>query len=208
MEAQNPKILNLGSGSKDHLVCIPCVLQSSEQYLGKFPFSLYLSLSSDGASAVDQDYGVFSCRKDTRNWIFCSFLLKSAQSFHLFCGIQTPALFVLLMFSSKRISLSAMTSVSAMHRSFQVCTSWFVFPWGITLCIWHNDLDTNMLKQTHYNDLNMNIVKQTPYINSSSKSCYSSHVAITNNGNTCLKAPLSATSPTVSGQVLSDEPPK
>lgn len=53
MEAQNPKILNSGSVSKDHLVRIPCILQSSEQDLGKFPFSLCLSLSSDGASAMD-----------------------------------------------------------------------------------------------------------------------------------------------------------
>lgn len=148
MEPQNPKILNLGSGSEDHLVYIPCILQSSEQHLGKFPFSLCLSLSSDGASAVDQDYGVFSCRKDTRNWIFCSFLLKSAQSFHLFCRIQTPALFVLLMFSSKRISLSPMTSVLP-------CTghSKSVLPGSSSHGASHSAFGTTTLTQTYWNKL-------------------------------------------------------
>lgn len=57
---------------------------------------------------------------------------------------------------------------------------------------------------------NLNRLKQTHYINSSSKSCYSSRVSI--NGKLRWKATLSATPrsprPTVSWQVLSDIPPK
>lgn len=94
------------------------MLKSPEQHPGKFPFSLCLSISSDRASAADQDPGVFSCSKDVKNQVFCCFQVKSAQSLPLFCKIQTPSLFVQLAFSSKRTSLSPVTSVSAIHRSF------------------------------------------------------------------------------------------
>lgn len=88
-----------------------------------------------------------SCRKDGTNWTSCSFPFNSAQPFSLFCTIQTPVLFVFLVFSSKRISLSPVTSVSAIHRSFPSPHSCFTFPWGIILHIWHKDPEVNILNK-------------------------------------------------------------
>lgn len=163
MEAQNSRILNLGSDSKDHLIHMPCHTLITWTTSWQIPFHFLLEHLQWWSFHSGPQPWAFSYKKDCCKELSLLFKFQSAQSLHLCCRIQTPVLFV-LMFSSKREnSPSWLHSLPYMGHSW-ICTSWSTFPRSITLCIWHN-LEMNKLKETHY-------------INPSSKSHYSSHVAI------------------------------
>lgn len=159
MEAQNPRILNLGSDSKDHLSIHHVILKSSEQHPGKFPFSLCLSISPDGASAVDQDRESLAqwLHFVAKNWVFCSSLNLSSPFTYSTGFKHQPSSF-------SSCSLPRGSHFPPWLHLCQTC----VFPKSVLpgppsqgasiLCIWHSDFEMNILKQTHY-------------INPSSKSC-------------------------------------